>query len=392
MPGRAPQLFLGLVLMPDPTSAASFDETKHPRGQPKNRGQFKDTPVPAPPPVTRRPTRGPAGASVSVEEIARDAVARPEHCARCRDLIVIVPPQPGYEPVGWCHCGDYRRAALGLPPMVEIIDEITRQGRLPVPNCPYCGVELECSHPTAHVQGLHGRECHAARHVVECRENQAGGPSLSPPGGTITYEGPAPTSSTTPASRGSEEPQEEGAADTDPPPRRRRKARNAATAAASAVLVAGSTVPGWSSVLEVQLTMAAATAAILVQAPHILREAHRNWREGTELKMQGRQLDAEVKLLSELNGQLSRLSAGVTAANDAIAGFDEATERSDQRNPTRDKMASAMRRALVAEATARLEAASAATARARAIDDLPYQERTEAIAELIGELKATAPD
>ena len=86
------------------------------------------------------------------------------------------------------------------------------------------------------------------------------------------------------------------------------------------------------------------------------------------------------------------MTAVAAAANDAIEGFDEATERSDQCNLVRDKMATAMRRALVAEATARLEAASAATARARAVDNLPYQERIEAIAELIGELKATTPD
>ena len=213
---------------------------------------------------------------------------------------------------------------------------------------PTAGVKLECRDPSVHVNGLHGRECHAAQHVVECRENQAGvdGPSLSPPDETITYEGPASTNSPTPASQGSEEPQE-GAAGTEPPPRQRRKARNAATAAASAVLVAGSTVPGWSSILEVQLAMLAAAAVILVQA-------RRNWREGTELKQQGQQTRAESQLRSEINRHVSRLVADATAANDAIKGFDEAIEQSDQRDPVRDKMASATRRALVEEARARV--------------------------------------
>ena len=164
--------------------------------------------------------------------------------------------------------------------------------------------------PAVHVNGLHGRECHASQHVVECRENWAGadGPSLSPPDETIIYEDPASANSPTPASRRSEEPQE-GAADTDPPPRQRRRARNAATAAASAVLVAGSTVPGWSSVLEVQLAMLAATAVILVQAPHILREARRNWREGTELKQQGQQTRAERPSCGQSSSGQARLHA-----------------------------------------------------------------------------------
>ena len=310
--------------------SADFDETKHPRGQPDNAGRFRRRLLPTPPLVNRR-RGGPVGFSASLEELARDAVAKPEKCPLCRGHVVIVTPRPGNDPVEWCHCGDSLRNDLGLPLVWEIVNEIVRQGRLPVPDCPYCGVKLECRDPSVHVHGLHGRECHASQHVVECRENQADGdgPSLSPPDETIIYEGPAPTNSPIPASRGCDEPQEEGAADTDPPPRQRRKARNAATAAASAVLVAGSTVPGWSSVLEVQLAMLAATAVILVQAPHILREARRNWREGTQAKLLSRQARAETELLSELNGHLSRLAADATAANDAI-------ERFDQRDPGSD--------------------------------------------------------
>ena len=335
--------------------SADFDETKHPRGQPDNAGRFRRRLLPTPP-LTNRRSRGPVGSSASLEELARDAAAKPEKCPLCRDYVVIVTPRPDNDPVEWCGCGNSLRNDLGLPLVWEIVGEIVRQGRLPVPDCHYCGVKLECRDPSVHVHGLHGRECHASQHVVECRENQAGvdGPSLSPPDETITYEGPASTNAATAASRGSEEPREEGAADTDPPPRRRRKARNAATAAASAVLVAGSTVPGWSSVLEVQLAMLAATAVILVQAPHILREARRNWREGTELKQQGQQIRAESELRSELNRHVSRLVADATAANDAIKGFDEAIEQSDQRDPVRDKMARAMRRALLEEARARV--------------------------------------
>ena len=373
--------------------SADFDEAEHPRGQPDNAGRFRRRLLPTPPRANRR-RRGPVGSSVSLEELAKDAAAKPEKCPLCRDYVVIVTPRPGSDPVEWCGCGNSLRNDVGLPLVWEIVGEIVRQGRLPVPDCPYCGVRLECRDPSVHVNGLHGRECHASQHVVECRENQAGvdGPSLSPSDETITYEGPASTNAATAASRGSEEPRAEGAADTDPPPRRRRKARNAATAAASAVLVAGSTVPGWSSVLEVQLAMLAATAVILVQAPHILREARRNWREGTELKQQGQQTRAESELRSELNRHVSRLVADATAANDAIKGFDEAIEQSDQRDPVRDKMARATRRALLEEARARVKVASAATGRAQAGDVLPYRERVEAIAELIGELEATAPD
>ena len=385
--------------------SADFDETKHPRGQPGNAGRFRRRLLPMPPLVNRR-RGGPVGFSASLEELARDAVAKPEKCPLCREYVVIVTPRPGSDPVEWCGCGNSLRNDLGLPLVWEIVNEIVRQGRLPVPDCHYCGVRLECRDPSVHVHGLHGSECHAFRHVVEECESRPDavrraisrslgdsgtyGPGPSPQADTSSCEVPGPATSTTPAIRGSGEPQEEGPAVTDPPPRERRRARNAATAAASAVLLAGSTVPGWSSILEVRLAMLVATAALLVQAPHILREARRNWREGTELKLQGQQTRAESELRSELNRHVSRLVADATAAKDTIKGFDEAIEQSDQRDPVRDKMARATRRALVEEARARVKVASAATARAQASDALPYQERVEAIAELIGELEATA--
>lgn len=52
-----------VILMPAPPSPVGFDETKHPRGQPKNRGQFKSKPAPTPPRATLRGRRGGSGAA-----------------------------------------------------------------------------------------------------------------------------------------------------------------------------------------------------------------------------------------------------------------------------------------------------------------------------------------
>ena len=372
--------------------SADFDETNHPRGQPDNAGRFIRRLLPTPP-LANRLRRRPVGSSVSLEKLARDAAAKPEKCPLCHGNVIIVTPRSGNDPVEWCRCGDSLRNELGLPLLWEVENEIVRQGRLPHPNCHYCGVKLECRDPSVHVHGLHGSECHAFRHVVEDCEHRPDDDSSRPSsrGAAITSEGAATrATSTAPISRGSGEPQEEAAAEAGPPARHRRKARNAVTATASAVVLAGSTVPGWSSVLEVQLAMLVATAALLVQAPHILREARRNWREGTDLKQQGQRIQAESDLLSELNRHLSRLVANATAANAAIKGFDDATERTDQRSPTSSGTARAERRALVAVARKRVAAAAAATGRAQAVAVLPRPERIDAVAELIKELEATA--
>ena len=144
MPGRAlwPSVVLGL--MPGPTSSDGFDETKHPRGQPDNAGKFKRRLLAKPPLASRRRRHKPVGSSVSLEELARDAAAKPEKCPLCRDYVVIVTPRPDNDPVEWCGCGNSLRNDLGLPLVWEIVSEIVRQGRLPVPDCPYCGVRLEC--------------------------------------------------------------------------------------------------------------------------------------------------------------------------------------------------------------------------------------------------------
>lgn len=304
----------------------------------------------------------------------------------CRGNVIIVTPRSGDDPVEWCRCGDSLRNELGLWLMWEIENEIVRQGRLPHPNCRYCGVKLECRDPSVHVHGLHGSECHASRHFFEDCEHRPDDDSSRPSrqGDAITSEGATTASATTPIGRGSGEPQEEDVAEAGPPARDRRKARNAVTATASATVLAGSTVPGWSSVLEVRLAMLAATVALLVQAPRI-------WREGTELKQQGQRIRAETELRSELNGHLSRLVADATAAKDAIKAFDDGIEQSRQQDPVRNEMAGTVRRALVAEARARNKTASEATGRAQAVDVLPYPERIDAVTELIKELGATVP-
>ena len=43
------------LIVPNPTSSGGFDETKHPRGQPDNPGQFKRNPIPLPPAARPRP-------------------------------------------------------------------------------------------------------------------------------------------------------------------------------------------------------------------------------------------------------------------------------------------------------------------------------------------------
>ena len=49
----------------------------------------------------------------------------------------------------------------------EDVDEAVQQGRLPIPDCSYCGMKLECPDPARHVHGVHGRECPATRHATE---------------------------------------------------------------------------------------------------------------------------------------------------------------------------------------------------------------------------------
>ena len=371
------------------TSSDGFDETKHPRGQPDNAGKFRRRLLPRPP-LAKRRRRGHDGSSTSLEEMARDAGAIGK-CPLCHGNVIIVTPRPGDDPVEWCRCGDSLRNEVGLPLMEEIEKEIVRQGRLPHPYCRHCGVKLECRDPSVHVHGLHGSECHAFRHVVEeCERRPVAASSRSSQrGDATTYEGAAPADSATAASRERGELQEEGAAEAGPPARERRRAKNAVTVTASAVVLAGSTVPGWSSVLEVRLAMLVATAALLVQAPHILREMRRNWRKGTELKHQVQRMRAENELRAELNGHLSRLVADATAANDAIKAFDDGIEQSGQQDPVRNEMADTARRALVAEARARNKTASEATGRAQAVGVLPSPERIDAITELIKELGAT---
>ena len=367
--------------MPDSTSSPDFDETKHPRGQPDNPGKFKRRLLPAPPLARRRRRHGPVRSPVSVEEIARDAAAKPEKCPLCHGYVVIVTPQPGNEPVEWCRCGDSLRNELGLPLVWEIVNEIVRQGRLPVPDCPYCGVRLECRDPSVHVQGLHGRECHACQHVTEDCEHR---PDIDSDPATVGVSTPA--SSTTPAGRGSGELQEEaGSSEKSPSPKSLRKARAAERVATGAIVLSVSAATlGWSSTFEVQLMMWAAVAAVAVLTVRALPELRQRWREGTQVKH-------ESDLLSELNGHLSRLVANAAEAQAAVKGFDEATEQSDQRTPERSKMADAMRRALVEEARERAAAAATATGRAQAAAVLPHPKRTDAIAELIKELEAAAP-
>ena len=353
--------------------SSDFDARKHPRGQPDNPGKFKRRLLPTPPLARRRRRHEPVAPAVSVEEIARDAVAKPEKCRLCRGYVVIVSPQPDYEPVGWCHCGDRWRADIGLPLMSEIVNEIVRQGRLPVPNCPYCGVKLECGDPSVHIQGLHGRECHASRHFPEDCENP---PDID---GSWSYPLCNPVAF------------ERGSSDTDPPPRKLRKAQAAERVAGGAlVLAVGAATIGWSSTPEVQLLTWAAVVAAAVLTVRALPELRQRWREGTQLKEQGQRMRVENELLSELNGHLSRLVAHATAAGNAIKAFDDGTEQSDQQDPVRKEMVGTMRRALVDEAQERVAAARAATGRAQAVAVLPYRERIDAITELNKELEATS--
>ena len=160
--------------------SADFDEREHPRGQPDHAGRFRRKLLPTPPLANRR-RRGPVRSSASLEEMAKDAHAEPEKCRLCRNYVVVVTPRPGGEPVEWCGCGDSLRNELGLPLVWEIVNEIVRQGRLPVPNCPYCGAKLECPDPSVHVHGLHREsECHATRHIfVDC-EHRPDGDSSRP--------------------------------------------------------------------------------------------------------------------------------------------------------------------------------------------------------------------
>lgn len=364
---------------------SDFDEREHPRGQPENAGRFRRRLLPKPPLANRR-RRGPVRSSASLEEMAKDALAKPEKCQLCRKYVVIVTPRPGSEPVEWCGCGDNLRNELGLPLVWEIVDEIVRQGRLPVPNCPYCGVGLECPDPSVHVQGLHGRECPASRHFLsEGCENRpdALSPRPSSQDDTITYERLGPELNG-PADRGSEELQgERGSCDEDPPRKELRKAKAAERVAAGAlVLSVAAATFGWSSTLEVQLLTWGAVAAAAVLTVRALPELRQRWREGTQLK-------AESGLLSELNGHLSRLVAHAAAANDAIKAFDDGIEQSDQQDPAKKEMAGAMRRALLDEARERVATAGAATGKAQAVTVLPHRERIDAITELIKELEAT---
>ena len=62
---RQPSATLGLMTRLNPTG---FDETKHPRGQPENRGRFKGKPIPAPPKATARNRRGEPGAGTQPSE------------------------------------------------------------------------------------------------------------------------------------------------------------------------------------------------------------------------------------------------------------------------------------------------------------------------------------
>ena len=152
----------------------------------------------------------------------------------------------------------------------------------------------------------------------------------------------------------------------------------------------GAATLGWSSAFEVQLLTWVAVAAAAVLTVRALPELRQRWREGTQLKEQSQRMQAENKLLSELNRHLSRLVAHATAANDAIKAFDDGIEQSDQQDPVRNGMSDTARRALVEEARARVAVAREVTGRAQAVDVLPYRERIDAISELIEELKATA--
>ena len=52
------------------------DEAKHPRGQPDNAGQFKSKPIPAPPPVSRRPAKSAASPDRRQDPYARNLLER----------------------------------------------------------------------------------------------------------------------------------------------------------------------------------------------------------------------------------------------------------------------------------------------------------------------------
>ena len=161
----------------------------------------------------------------------------------------------------------------------------------------------------------------------------------------------------------------------------RRRPAAAIEAAAAAVLFTAPLVSGWPASGVLRLGIAVAGWVLLAAAIRDLRKSRQVWREGSRFKRWGRQLNAETRLMSELNTHLDRLVAAYRAGGDTAAQDGLGPARGTDPIPSE----------LLSTVDERRTAARDALARAIAIGELPYLPRMDAMVALIEELEVSVP-